>query len=426
MGEQNPPVFGVVGLGEVGLPLALRVAESGYDVVGVDIDEERIRSLKSGESYIIDIPSSDVQATVDDGVTVTTEYERLSDATHIALCVPTPLQKSGQPDISYIVAAVDELVEVISPETTVIIESTVYPGATENLIREIVTDAGFTVGEDIYLASSPERIDPGNEQYDLEDIPKVVGGVTASCQAQTERLYEDIFQTVVSVNSATEAEMTKILENTFRNVNIALVNELVKVADNFGIDFWNVIEAAKTKPYGFMPFYPGPGLGGHCIPVDPIYLSWRARQNGIDTPLVDLADRTNREMPEYIVRRLTEVLNERGIALSESRILILGVAYKSGVPDTRKSPAIDIIDGLEKSQASITYHDPYVPRLNVNDVGPYTSVELTDDLLASVDCTLIVTNHPEIEIETIVDRSSLIFDTRNATANYDADNIYRL
>ncbi|WP_424017669.1 nucleotide sugar dehydrogenase [Halorientalis pallida] len=419
-------LFGVVGLGEVGLPLGLAATRAGFPVVGVDIDQERTTALQEGRSYIQDVSDVDVEVAMEEGFTPTAEYNLLSEATHVAICVPTPLQKSGQPDVSYVLKACEQLTAVISPDTTVIIESTVYPSATKELFATVFEEAGFTVGEDVYLAFSPERIDPGNEEYDLVEIPKVIGGVTEECGNRAEAFYADLFETIVRTGGSTEAEMVKILENTFRNVNIALVNELVKVADNFDIDFWNVIEAAKTKPYGFMPFYPGPGLGGHCIPVDPMYLSWRAKQDGIDTPLVDLADRTNREMSVYIVDRVTRILNENGVPLPGANVLVLGVAYKPDVPDTRKSPARDIIRELDDRSAVIEYNDPHVPSIDVSDAGQYESVELTDEALSRQDCVIIVTDHADYDFEFVVEHAPLVFDTRNATAGLDDDSVSRL
>lgn len=419
-------IYGVVGLGEVGLPLSLRAAEAGFDVVGVDIDEDRVEQVQRGTSYIRDIDDQAVEAAVSEELTVSTSYDLLSDATHVAVCVPTPLQKSGQPDISYVADAVRELTDVLSPETTIIIESTVYPGATENLIADILRNAGFSVGTDVFLGFSPERIDPGNEEYTLREIPKVVGGVTTTCQARIESLYEQLFDEIVPVDSATEAEMTKILENTFRNVNIGLVNELTKVSHDLGINIWNVIAAADTKPYGFMTFYPGPGLGGHCIPVDPLYLSWRANQEGIDTPLVDLADETNRQMPKYVVQRLVNILNKEGIASADAEVLVVGVSYKPNIPDTRKSPAIDVIEILEQWGFSVTYHDPHVPTLTEDRIETYSSAPLTREQLSSADCTLLITDHDQVDTELLVEHSNLVFDTRNATEADSRPHVHRL
>jgi UDP-N-acetyl-D-glucosamine dehydrogenase len=421
---QTDCLLGVVGLGEVGLRLALAFDGAGYDAVGVDVDDERVAAVRAGESYVHDVDDAAVEELVDDGFVATTDYAVLSQATHVAVCVPTPLQKSGAPDISYVVDAVERLADVVADGTNVIVESTVYPGATETLLADTLTEAGYTVGEDIYLTFSPERVNPGDDRYSLTEIPKVIGGVTESCADHTQAVYETIFDRVIRVESATEAEMTKILENTFRNVNIALVNELVKVADRLDIDFWNVIDAAETKPYGFMPFYPGPGLGGHCIPVDPMYLSWKARQADIKTPLVDLADETNREMSEYITERIVRLLNQSHVPVPDANVLVLGVAYKANVPDIRNSPALDVIESFEKRGASVSYHDPHIPEVEVPNCGTYSSVPLTDDRVAEQDCVVLITDHDAIDVELVVNSSSRVFDTRNAVP--DGDHVQRL
>lgn len=415
----------VVGIGEVGLRLSVAFTEAGYQVVGVDLDEDRIEKLNDGESYIRDISDEEISELTDNGFVPTTEYEAVTDAEFVSICVPTPLQKTGQPDVSYVVDALERLSELALSECTIIVESTVYPGATANLFRTILEDAGWTVGEDIYLGFSPERVDPGNDRYGTTDVPKVFGGVTPSSADRIQAAYERVFRHVVRVDNSTEAEMTKILENTFRNVNIALVNELVKVADGLDIDFWSVIDAAETKPYGFMPFYPGPGLGGHCIPVDPVYLSWRAKQSGLDTPLIDLADETNRDMSEYVVRRVSRLLNDDGIALSDSEILVLGAAYKPDVPDVRNSPAVDIIELLEERNVSTSFADPYISQLDVAGTT-HKAVELSPETVRSADCVLIVTDHSSFDLDTIVDAAPRIFDTRNATAEFDSPSIERL
>jgi len=418
--------LGVVGLGEVGLRLAIAFTDAGFDVLGVDVDAERTAALNDGYSYISDISDTAVQSLTANGFEATTEYDRLTEVSHVAVCVPTPLQKSGQPDISYIVAAAESLAAVIEPETTVIIESTVYPTATERAVSGVFEDAGFTVGEDVFLASSPERVDPGNDAYSLTEIPKIVGGVTPRCGDRVEALYSEVFETIKRVNSSTEAEMAKILENTFRNVNIALVNELAKVADNFDIDFWRVIEAAETKPYGFMPFYPGPGLGGHCIPVDPMYISWKAKQDGLKTPLIDLADTTNREMPSYVVTRIIESLNDRGVPVPDADVMVLGVTYKPNVADIRNSPALDIMEELEAHDASISFHDPYVNTVEVPNNGTYESTALTAERLSAADCVVIATDHSQFDFDFVVEHSEFVFDTRNATEGRSAATIERL
>ena len=416
---------GVVGLGYVGLPLALAMAESGYDVIGVDVDEERIAALQAGESYVTDVPDEAVERVVGDRFRPTTEYEALSAATGVSICVPTPLRKTGQPDISHVADATERLAGVISPGTTVVLESTVYPGATEEVVAPALAENGHAVGEDVFVAFSPERIDPGNEEYGPREIPKVVGGVTEACGDRATALYDPVFDDLVRVDSATEAELAKLLENTFRSVNIALINEMATIAHELDVDIWNVVEAAGTKPFGFMSFQPGPGLGGHCIPVDPQYLSWKANQQGIDTQFVDLADSINRRMPEFVVERVVELLNDAGTPLADSDVLVLGAAYKAGVSDTRESPALDVITLLEDWGAAVDYHDPHVPDLTIGEAR-YESVALTPDRLAASDCVVIVTDHDEIDVETVVEHAPLVFDTRNATAGSDAGHVHRL
>ena len=416
---------GVVGLGYVGLPLSLAMHRAGYDVVGVDIDEDTVTSLRGGHSTVSDVSDADVRAVLEEGIEFSTDYAALRDVDGVSICVPTPLRKTDTPDLSFVVDAAERLAPVVPGSCTVVLESTVYPGATREVIGDTLTENGKTIGDDIYLAFSPERIDPGNEEYGPTEIPKVLGGVTDACGDHAEALYKRVFDEIVRVDSATEAELVKLLENTFRAVNIGLINELAQVAYELDVDIWTVIDAAATKPFGFMSFYPGPGLGGHCIPVDPFYLSWKASQQGIDTRFIHLADTVNREMPGHVVQRVVELLNDRGVALSNADVLVAGVAYKPDVSDTRESPAIDIIDQLEGWQADIAYHDPHVPTLDV--VGTeYESVELNRERLQTADCVVLVTDHSAFDIEEIVDHTSLVFDTRNATEGVEGDNIVRL
>ena len=416
---------GIVGLGYVGLPLALAMHRTGYDVVGVDVDAATVETLRTGNSTVNDVSDAEIADALEEGITFTTDYGVLSDADGVSICVPTPLRKTDTPDLSFVVDAAERLAPILPNGCTVVLESTVYPGATREIVGETLTDNGGTIGEDFHLAYSPERIDPGNEEYGPTEIPKVLGGVTDECGDHAEALYENVFDEVVRVNSATEAELVKLLENTFRAVNIGLINELAQVAHELDVDIWSVIDAAATKPFGFMSFYPGPGLGGHCIPVDPFYLSWKASQQGIDTRFIHLADTVNREMPAHVVQRVVEQLNDRGVALSRADVLVLGVAYKPDVSDTRESPAIDVIHELEDWNANISYHDPYVPTLDV--VGTeYESVELTDERLDESDCVVLLTDHSTLDIERVVDHAPLVFDTRNATAGLDGEGIVRL
>jgi UDP-N-acetyl-D-glucosamine dehydrogenase len=398
---------------------------AGYDVVGVDVDPETVDRLRGGESTVNDVTDENVAAAVEEGLTFTTDYAALSDADGVSICVPTPLRKTDTPDLSFVVDAAQRLAPVVPEGCTIVLESTVYPGATAEVVGETLTENGKRIGEDIYLAHSPERIDPGNEEYGPTEIPKVLGGVTEACSDHAVALYERVFDEVVRVNSATEAELVKLLENTFRAVNVGLINELAQVAHELDVDIWNVIDAAATKPFGFMSFYPGPGLGGHCIPVDPFYLSWKASQQGIDTRFIHLADTVNREMPGHVVQRVVEQLNDRGVALSEAEILVVGVAYKPDVSDTRESPALDIIDQLEDWNAMVEYHDPHVPTLDILGHS-YESVPLTTDRIEASDCVVLVTDHSELDIDAIVEHAPLVFDTRNATRAYDGPHVVRL
>lgn len=416
---------GVVGLGYVGLPLALALTDAGYEVVGVDVDAERVESIRCGTSYVTDIEDAAVEAALTAGFRPTTDYGELTDVEAVVICVPTPMRKTGAPDLSYVAASVDELADVIPRGCTVILESTVYPGATREVVAGRLTENGWTVGEDVFVAFSPERIDPGNTEYATTEIPKVYGGVTDACGDRVQALYEPVFDEIIRVDSATEAEFVKLLENTFRIVNIGFINELAQIADRLDIDIWNVIDAAATKPFGFMPFYPGPGLGGHCIPVDPMYLSWRANQQGIETRFIDLAKQVNREMPSHVVSRVTELLNADGVPLPEADVLVVGVAYKADVSDTRESPAFDIMNMLEERGVEVSYHDPYVPVLEVRDQR-FESVPLEAERIAGADCVVIVTDHSDIDVDSLVSNASLVFDTRNVTSEYDADHVHRL
>lgn len=416
---------GVVGLGYVGLPLALAMHDAGYEVVGVDVDTDKVETLRSGKSTVEDVTDDEVADAVDSSVEFTTDYDELAGVDGVSICVPTPLRKTDTPDLSYVLETAERLAPVVSDGCTVVLESTVYPGATEEAVTDVLAENGATIGEDLFLAFSPERIDPGNEEYGPTDIPKVLGGVTAECGNRAEALYAPVFDEVVRVDSSTEAELVKLLENTFRAVNIGLINELAQIAHELDVDIWSAIEAAETKPFGFMPFYPGPGLGGHCIPIDPFYLSWKADQHGINTRFIELADTVNREMPQHVVDRVVHQLNDHGTALSNADVLVLGAAYKPNVSDVRESPALDIITELEEWQATVDYHDPHVPELAVGEKS-YESVPLTDDRLQNADCVVIVTDHSELDIDRIVDKSALVFDTRNATSHRDEDHVVRL
>jgi UDP-N-acetyl-D-glucosamine dehydrogenase len=423
--EDEQTRVGVIGLGYVGLPLALAMHDAGYDVVGVDVDADKVDRLRGGQSTVNDVTDEAVRTATNDGITFTTDYDLLSDANGVSICVPTPLRKTDTPDLSFVLDAAERLSPVITDGCTVVLESTVYPGATEDALTDVFAENGAVVGEDIYLAFSPERIDPGNEEYGPTDIPKVLGGVTDECGDRAQALYDPVFDEVVRVDSATEAELVKLLENTFRAVNIGLINELAQIAHELDVDIWDAIDAAETKPFGFMPFYPGPGLGGHCIPIDPFYLSWKANEHDVDTRFIDLADTVNREMPRHVVQRVVRQLNDRGTALSNADILVVGAAYKPNVSDTRESPAIDIITELDDWGGGVEYHDPYVSELEVGD-AVYESVPLTNERLNAADCVIVVTDHSTLDIDRLVDETSLIFDTRNATSHREDDHVVRL
>jgi UDP-N-acetyl-D-glucosamine dehydrogenase len=416
---------GVVGLGYIGLPLALSMIDAGYDVVGVDIDADRVSQLENGHSYVTDVSNERVEAALDRGFNPTTEYNELSDVTGVAVCVPTPLRKTGSPNMSYVVEAVEELATVVGENTTVVLESTVYPGATTELVVPAFESQGFEIGEDLFLAFSPERINPGQDEYEPHEIPKVLGGVTDACGDRAEALYDPVFDEIIRAKSATEAELVKLLENTFRAVNIGLINELAQVAYELDVDIWSAIDAASSKPFGFMPFYPGPGLGGHCIPVDPTFLSWKANQQDLETRFIDLADRINREMPNHVVQRITELVNDNSVALPDARVLIVGVAYKPNVTDTRESPAHDVIQLLEDRGVDVVYHDPHVPEFETDGLS-YESVPLNREELRACDIAVILTDHDDLNISQIVETAPMVFDTRNATRGYETVTISRL
>lgn len=418
---------GIIGLGYVGLPLAVTFAKNGFKVYGIDIDKGRIKKLSKGVSYILDIPSSDIKETMrNNRLFVTNDFSHIRKLDAIIICVPTPLYKTKEPDVSYIVAAVQNIKKHMKRNQIIVLESTTYPGTTEEVMLPILESSGLKEGKDFYLAFSPERIDPGNKNYDTKNTPKIIGGISKSSTEIARILYEQAINKVIPVSSSKVAEMVKLLENTFRIVNIGLVNEIMRMCNKLGIDVWEVIDAAKTKPYGFMPFYPGPGVGGHCIPVDPIYLSWKARMHGFEARFIDLASYVNSEMPYYVVDKIIEGLNERKKPLKCSTILIIGVAYKKDVKDLRESPALEIIDILIKRGALVSYYDPYLPYLKIGDIN-LKGVEFNKDSFQDSDCVVIVTDHSNVDYEFIVENSKLIVDTRNALKDIrDKSNIVRL
>jgi UDP-N-acetyl-D-glucosamine dehydrogenase len=404
------------------------VARAGIGATGVDIDERKISALQKGESYIGDVPSAEVKIATDAGLFhATTDFGALREAEGISICVPTPLGKSREPDVSFVVAAAEQLAGVLVRGQTVILESTVYPGATEELVAPILERNGMRAGSDFYLAFSPERIDPGNKRHPLAEIPKVVGGINEESGDKAARIYRKVFRDVVQVNTTREAEMAKLLENTFRAVNIGLVNELAVMAHGMGIDIWKVIDAAATKPFGFMPFYPGPGWGGHCIPVDPFYLTWRARMDGLESGFIDRAGTVNAGMPRYVVQRVGKLLNQRGRSVNHSKVLLLGLAYKRDVGDMRESPAVEIAELLTKDGADLTYHDPHVETLSEHGMALRSS-SLTVGLLGAQDCVVITTDHSTVDYRFVRDNSRLVFDTRNVIGRLglDAPNVVKL
>ena len=414
--------LGVIGLGYVGLPLAVEAARAGLSVVGVDVNPAVVDGVNGGRSHIQDLTDGEVREHVQAGcLEATADAARLSECDAISICVPTPLGKTGDPDVSYIVAATEAVVAARRPGQLIVLESTTYPGTTREVLLPALEAAGGKVGEDFFLCFSPERVDPGNTIWHTRNTPKVIGGVTPTCTEAGAALYGRIVDTVVPVSSSEAAELTKILENTFRAVNIGLVNELALIADRLGVDVWEVIEAADTKPFGFMKFTPGPGLGGHCIPIDPHYLAWKMRTLNYKTRFIDLAGEINGEMPLFVVQKVRQALNRSKKSVNGSQVLVLGVAYKRDIDDVRESPALDILKLLEADGARVAYHDPYVPKLRLEREdgarGPkLRSVELTEDALAEADCVVIVTDHTDFDYAAIVAGAQAVVDARNAAA----------
>ena len=408
--------IGILGLGYVGLPLAMAFVKKGFSVTGIDLDRSRIQKLARGESYVEDVPSEAVRDAVQRKKFEPTESrEALAHVDVVIICVPTPLNRAKDPDLSFVSRATDSVQKTLHVGQLVILESTTYPGTTEEIVLPALERSGLRVGQDFFLCFSPERIDPGNKRFPLSKIPKVVGGITPSSTDLGAALYKNVTEKVIPVSSARTAEMAKLLENTFRIVNIGLVNELAKVADALKIDIWEAIDAASTKPFGYMPFYPGPGIGGHCIGVDPIYLSWKARLQGVDIHFIELARRINAEMPKFVVERAVYTLNARARkAVSVSKILILGVSYKRDVGDTRESPAFEILHYLQDLGAQVSYHDPHVPRLD-NEKIHLKSEPLTVKGLKSKDLVIVATNHSGLGYAFVAKNARLIFDTRNVT-----------
>ena len=410
--------IGILGLGYVGLPLAVVFAEAGFHVTGIDPDSRKIDSLAKGISYIPDVKTAAVEKLVKSGhLTATTDFSVLKDIDAVSICVPTPLRKTGDPDMSFIMSATEELAKYMHKGMVVVLESTTYPGTTrEMLLPTLGTEHDLTIGEDWFLAFSPERVDPGREDWTTINTPKVMGGITEACGEVATVWYEGAIETVHHVSTAEAAEMAKLLENTFRMINIGLVNELAIMCERLGVDVWEVIDAAASKPFGFMKFTPGPGLGGHCIPIDPLYLSWKMKSFNYNARFIELASEINTNMPRYVVSRVLEAMNDRGKILNGSKVLVLGVAYKPDIDDARESPAMDVIGLLQNKGANVKYHDPYIPHIHHETDG--WQMDSVKDMLKSVkeaDAVVIITNHKEYDYDLVVDSAKFVFDTRNAT-----------
>ena len=416
---------GIIGLGYVGLPLAVEFAKAGYETYGIDVDVRRVDDVCAGRSYVQDVPQEELRTVIAGGkLTATTDFAVLKQADSVSICVPTPLRKTKDPDIQYIVDATARIKENLHPGFLIVLESTTYPGTTDEILLTEFSGAGLKVGRDFFLAFSPERVDPGNPRYSTHNTPKIIGGVTPACTSLARQLYEQVVERVIPVSSTKAAEMVKLLENTFRMVNIGLVNEIAIMCDKLNLDVWEIIEAAATKPFGFMPFYPGPGLGGHCIPIDPLYLSWKLKLLNYNARFIELASEVNTKMPEYVATKVGRALNKMKKAVNGSKILVLGIAYKKDISDTRESPALDIIRLLQEEGAVVSYADPYNPKLKL-DHEVLRSLALTPENLRSFDCVVVVTDHREFDYELVARESSLIVDCRNALPK-EAGNVVRI
>ncbi len=419
-------VIAVIGMGYVGLPLAVEFANAGFKVFGVDLLEKKVEKIKSGIPYIKDVSEDELKEVVrNKRLTATTDYSVLKRVDAVSICVPTPLKKTKDPDISHILAASVKISKYLRKGQLVILESTTYPGTTTEVIQPELEKSGLKVGRDFFLAFSPERVDPGNKRYKTKNTPKVIGGVTKNCTKLSKLLYSQIINTIIEVSSTEAAEVVKLLENTFRSVNIGLVNEIAIICNKLNLDVWEIINAAATKPFGFMPFYPGPGLGGHCIPIDPHYLSWKLKTLNYNAKFIQLAEEVNSSMPDFVVAKIVNALNRKRKSIHSSNILILGVSYKKDIEDVRESPALDIINILKEKGANIHYHDPFVPSLKDNG-KVLKSVSLTENRLKSADCVVIVTDHSNFDYPFIVKNSNIIIDTRNAAHNISSKKVIRL
>lgn len=415
--DSREALIAVIGMGYVGLPLAVEFARAGYRVIGVDVDAAKVERLNAGASYIPDVPTADVADLAARGLlSATTDFSVLRDVDAISICVPTPLRKTKDPDMSYIIAATDQIVQYSRAGQLIVLESTTYPGTTDELIVPRLAGNGLKVGEDVFICFSPERVDPGNPTYGTRNTPKVIGGATPACLEVATALYRKAVDTIVPVSSTRTAEMVKLLENTFRSVNIGLVNEMAIMCDKLGVNVWEVIHAASTKPFGFMTFYPGPGLGGHCIPIDPLYLSWKLKALNYNARFIELASEINSSMPLYVVSKVMDALNDARKTVNGSSILIVGAAYKRDINDLRESPALDIIRLLQERGGVVQYHDDYIPDLRHEGLE-MASMPLSADLLAAVDCVVIVTDHSHLDYAWIAEHARIIVDTRNALKN---------
>jgi UDP-N-acetyl-D-glucosamine dehydrogenase len=424
MYENSIGAVSIIGLGYVGLPLAMAFAEKGVKVMGIDVDSNKVDMLRKGKSYVEDISNKELKENLG-CFYPTTDFSILSSVNNVIICVPTPLNKTKDPDVSYIISASNEVAKYLHKGMLIILESTTYPGTTEEVLKSIFEERGLKAGQDFCLAFSPERIDPGNKKFNVKNTPKVVGGITKRCTERAVELYSKIIEKVVPVSSPAAAEAVKLLENTFRSVNIALVNEVAQLCHRMGIDAWEVIDAASTKPFGFIPFYPGPGIGGHCIPIDPLYLSWKAKLFNFRTRFIELADEINSKMPEYVVYRLFETLNEAGKSIKGAKILVLGVAYKKDVGDTRESPALEVIRLILEKGGEVIYNDPYAPKFTFFGKTLH-SVEISNSVLETSDCVLILTDHNLYDWESISKGAKLVLDTRNAVNGVSSKSVYKL
>ena len=416
--------IGILGLGYVGLPLAAAFGEAGFQVTGIDPDQRKIDSISKGDSYIQDVPSKQISSLMSMGrFSATTDFAALRNCDAVSICVPTPLRKTGDPDMSFIISATDELAKFIHPGMIIVLESTTYPGTTrEVLLPKLGKDKGLEVGKDFFLAFSPERVDPGRKDWNTLNTPKVIGGITEECSEVAAAWYSQALKTVVPVSSAETAELSKLLENTFRMINIGMVNELAMMCERLGVDVWEVIDAAASKPFGFMKFTPGPGLGGHCIPIDPLYLSWKMKSFQYNARFIELAADINTNMPRYVVSRVSDAFNDRGMVLKGSKCLVLGAAYKPDIDDIRESPALDVIGLLQKKGALVEYHDPFIPRLRTHENVEMESVWDVMDAVQRADCVVIITNHSGYDYQAILENAKFIFDSRNALGKMGKNN----